>query len=188
MPNLNKVMLMGNLTRDPELRYLPSNMAVVNIGLAINRRWKNQQGESQEDTTFVDCEAFGRTAEVINQYLRKGRPIYVEGRLKLDQWQDRDGNNRSKLKVVVESFEFIDSRSDGGGGAGGGGGDRGGASQGGNAGGERSNDRGSDRGGDNRRSGGGNNPNAGGGNRNVDYDSAPAGDPHQPVDEDDIPF
>ena len=110
MPNLNRVMLMGNLTRDPELRYLPSNTPVVNVGMAINRRWKNQQGESQEETTYVDCEAFGRSAEVINQYLRKGRPVYIEGRLRFDQWQDREGQNRSKLKVVVESFQFIDSR------------------------------------------------------------------------------
>jgi single-strand DNA-binding protein len=181
MPNLNKVMLMGNLTRDPELRYLPSNMAVVNIGLAINRRWKNQQGESQEDTTFVDCEAFGRTAEVINQYLKKGRPIYIEGRLKLDQWQDRDGNNRSRMKVVVESFEFIDSRG-GDGGSGGGGENR---SGGGSYGGGRSNDRG----GDTRRPAGNAGGNPGGRSGGDDYDSAPpAGDPHQPVDEDDIPF
>lgn len=110
MPNLNRVLLMGNLTRDPELRYLPSNMPVVNLGIATNRRWRNQQGEQQEETTFVDCEAFGRTAEVINQYLRKGRPLFVEGRLRLDQWQDREGQNRSKLKVIVENFEFVDSR------------------------------------------------------------------------------
>lgn len=110
MPNLNRVMLMGNLTRDPELRYLPSNTPVANIGVAVNRRWRNQQGEQQEETTYVDCEAFGRSAEVINQYLRKGRPVFIEGRLRLDQWQDREGQNRSKLKVVVESFQFVDSR------------------------------------------------------------------------------
>jgi len=123
MPNLNRVMLMGNLTRDPELRYLPSNTAVVNVGMAINRKWKNQQGEQQEETTFVDCEAFGRSAEVINQYLRKGRPVFIEGRLRLDQWQDREGQNRSKLKVVVENFQFVDSRggADAPGGGGGGG-------------------------------------------------------------------
>lgn len=112
MPNLNKVMLMGNLTRDPELRYTPNNIAVVGLGVAVNRRWRNQQGEQQDETTFVDCDAFGRTAEVINQYLKKGRPIFIEGRLKLDQWEDRDGNKRSKLKVVVDRFEFVDSRSD----------------------------------------------------------------------------
>ncbi len=113
MPSYNKVLLMGNLTRDPELRYLPSNTAVVNIGLAINRQWRNQQGEQQEETTFVDCESFGRQAEVINQYLRKGRPVFIEGRLKLDQWQDKEGQNRSRMKVVIESFQFIDSRGDG---------------------------------------------------------------------------
>jgi single-strand DNA-binding protein len=115
MPNLNRVMLMGNLTRDPELRYLPSNMPVVALGLAINRRWKNQQGEQQEEVTFVDCEAFGRTAEVINQYLKKGRPIFIEGRLKLDQWQDKEGNKRAKMKVIVEGFEFIDAKPGAGG-------------------------------------------------------------------------
>lgn len=112
MPNLNKVMLMGNLTRDPELRYTPNNTAVTNIGLAINRTWFDKNtNQKNEETTFVDCEAWGRTAEVINEHLSKGRPIYVEGRLKLDQWQDKEsGANRSKMKIVVESFEFIDSR------------------------------------------------------------------------------
>lgn len=110
MPNLNKVLLMGNLTRDPELRYLPSNMAVVALGLAVNRRWKNQAGEQGEEVTFIDCECFGKTAEVINQYFRKGKPIFIEGRLKLDQWQDKEGHNRSKLKVVVENFQFIESK------------------------------------------------------------------------------
>jgi len=114
MPNLNRVMLMGNLTRDPELRYTPNNTAVTGIGLAVNRRWRNQEGESQEETTFVDCEAWGRNAENINKYMRKGRPLYVEGHLQLDQWKDRDGNNRSKLKVVVENFQFLDSRGGGG--------------------------------------------------------------------------
>ena len=113
MPSLNRVMLMGNITRDPELRVLPtSNTSVVNIGIAVNRRWRNQQGEQQEEVTFVDCEAFGKTAEVINQYFRKGNPIFIEGRLKLDQWQDKEGHNRSKLKVVVENFQFIDSKAD----------------------------------------------------------------------------
>ena len=130
MANLNRVFLMGNLTRDPELRYLPSNTPVVKIGVAVNRRWRNQQGEQQEETTFVDCESFGRQAEVINQYLRKGRPIFVEGRLRLDQWQDKEGNNRSRMKVVIENFQFVDSRSgDGDGGQGGYSEARGGASQ-----------------------------------------------------------
>ena len=110
MPSYNKVLLMGNLTRDPELRYTPNNTAVLKLGLATNRRWRNQQGEQQEEVTFVDCTAFGRTAEVMNQYLRKGRPVFIEGRLKLDQWQDKEGNNRSRLEVVIESFQFVDTR------------------------------------------------------------------------------
>ncbi|MBI1336902.1 MAG: single-stranded DNA-binding protein [Phycisphaera sp.] len=113
MPNLNKVMLMGNLTRDPEMRYTNNNLAICKLGLAINRRWRNQQGETQEETTFVDCDAFGKTAEMINQYLRKGRPIFIEGRLRLDQWQDKEGHNRSKLGVVIENFQFVDSKPQG---------------------------------------------------------------------------
>lgn len=121
--NYNKVLLMGNLTRDPEVRFTPNNQAVANIGLAVNRRWKDANGQPQEETTFVDCEAWGRTAEVMKQYLAKGRPIFIEGRLKLDQWQDKQsGEKRSKLKVVVESFNFIDSKGSGGGGPAGGGG------------------------------------------------------------------
>ena len=112
MPNLNRVSLMGNLTREIELRFLPSNTAVASFGLAINRRWKNQAGESQEETTYLDAESFGKQGEVINQYFRKGDPIFIEGRIKQDVWQDRDGNNRSKLKVVVESFEFLKGRTD----------------------------------------------------------------------------
>ena len=118
--NLNKVFIMGNLTRDIELKRTPSNnTAVANIGLAVNRQYRVGD-ENKEETTFVDCEAWGRTAEVMHQYLGKGRPVLVEGRLKLDQWQDRDGNNRSKLKVVVENFQFVDSRGGTGGGGGGG--------------------------------------------------------------------
>jgi len=109
-------MLMGNLTRDPELRFTPNNnTAVAQIGLAINHQWKDPQGEKKEEVTFIDCEAWGKTAEVLNQYLRKGKPVYVEGRLKLDQWEDKDGNKRSKLKVVIESFQFIDSKGEQGG-------------------------------------------------------------------------
>jgi single-strand DNA-binding protein len=110
MPNLNKVLLMGNLTRDIELRHLPSGMAVAAFGLAVNRRWKNQQGEQQDEVTFVDLEAFGKPAEVMNQYLRKGSAVFIEGRLKLDQWEDKDGGKRNKMKVVVESFQFIDGK------------------------------------------------------------------------------
>lgn len=116
MGSFNRVLLMGNLTRDPELRYTPNNQPVANIGLAVNRRYTTGDGERREETTFVDCEAWGRTAEVMNQYLSKGRPVFVEGRLKLDQWQDQNGQNRSKLKVVVENFQFIDGGQGGGGG------------------------------------------------------------------------
>ncbi|MEL6498661.1 MAG: single-stranded DNA-binding protein [Planctomycetota bacterium] len=122
MPSYNKVMLMGNLTRDLEMRSLPSGMNVGSFSLAVNERYKDRDGNQQERANFVDCEAFGRTADVMAQYLSKGRPVFVEGKLRLDQWQDRDGNNRSKLKVVVDNFQFIDSRGEGGGSGGGGGG------------------------------------------------------------------
>jgi single-strand DNA-binding protein len=120
MANFNKVILAGNLTRDPELRYTSKGTAIAKIGLAINRTWKNEAGETKEEVTFVDVDAFGRTAEVIGQYLKKGRPILVEGRLKLDQWDDKQtGQKRSRLGVVMENFQFIDSgRSDGAAGGG----------------------------------------------------------------------
>ena len=118
MPNYNKVMLMGNLTRDIELRNIPSGPCVANMGLAVNRRYRTKDGQDQEETTFVDCEAWGRTAEVMAQYLSKGRPVFVEGRLKLDQWE-KDGVKQSKMRVVVENFQFIDSNAGGGGGGGG---------------------------------------------------------------------
>jgi single-strand DNA-binding protein len=121
MANFNKVLLVGNLTRDPELKSTPSNQSVAQIGLAVNRNYQTKEGEKREETTFVDCEAWGRTAEVMCQYLAKGRPVLVEGRLKLDQWQDKDGNNRSKLKVVIENFQFLGGRGEGGQGGGGGG-------------------------------------------------------------------
>ncbi|MEM7229927.1 MAG: single-stranded DNA-binding protein [Planctomycetota bacterium] len=119
MANFNKVYLMGNLTRDVELRHTTGNQAVANIGLAVNRKYRTRDGEDREETTFVDCEAWGRQAEVMNQYLAKGRPVFIEGRLKLDTWQDKDGGNRSKMRVVVENFQFMDSRGGGGGGGGG---------------------------------------------------------------------
>lgn len=121
--NLNRVLLAGNLTRDVELRHISGNQAVANIGLAVSRRWKSPEGENREETTFVDCEAWGRTAEVMAQYLSKGRPVFIEGRLKLDQWE-KEGQKFSKLRVVVESFQFMDSREGGGGGGGTGGGGR----------------------------------------------------------------
>lgn len=110
MANFNKVILAGNLTRDPELRYTPKGTAIAKIGLAINRTWKTETGETKEEVTFVDVDAFGRTAEIIGQYLKKGRPILVEGRLRLDTWDDKQTNQkRSKLGVVLESFQFMDS-------------------------------------------------------------------------------
>jgi single-strand DNA-binding protein len=110
MATYNKVLIMGNLTRDPELKQTPSNQSVAQIGLALNRKFKDREGNMREEVTYVDCEAWGRTAEVMSQYLSKGKPVFIEGRLKLDQWQDKDGNNRSKMKVVIESFQFIDSK------------------------------------------------------------------------------
>ena len=107
MANLNKVFLMGNLTRDPELRYTPAGMAVVEFGLAVNRQWKAQNGEKREEVCFVDCQAWARTGEVISEYCKKGSPLFVEGRLKLDNWEGKDGQKRSKMRVVVENFQFI---------------------------------------------------------------------------------
>jgi single-strand DNA-binding protein len=121
MANLNRVFLMGNLTRDIELRNTSSNLAIAKFGLAVNRRWRTPEGEDREEVTFVDCDAFGRTAETLAKYLSKGRPVFIEGRLKLDQWEDKEGNKRSKLGVVVETFQFIDSKPGGGGGGSGGG-------------------------------------------------------------------
>jgi len=109
MANFNKVLLMGNLTRDPQLSYTPNQTAVVDFGLAVNRRWKGQDGENKEETCFVDCRAFGRTAENINKYLTKGRPLFVEGRLSFDSWTAQDGTKRSKHRVTVENFQFLGS-------------------------------------------------------------------------------
>jgi single-strand DNA-binding protein len=123
MANFNKVILLGNLTRDPQLKYLPSQTAVAEFGLAINRKFRTQQGEDREEVTFVDCSAFGKTGELINQYFTKGKPIFIDGRLKYDSWEDKQGGGkRSKLTVVVDNFQFIGGRDQGGGGGGGGGG------------------------------------------------------------------
>jgi len=119
MASFNKVMLMGNLTRDVELRQTPNgNQSVANFGIACNRKFKTQSGEEREEVTFVDCEAWGRTGEVMKEYLSKGRPVFIEGRLKLDSWEDKEGKKQSKLRVVVENFQFIDSKSGGGSGGG----------------------------------------------------------------------
>ncbi|MDX1681237.1 MAG: single-stranded DNA-binding protein [Akkermansiaceae bacterium] len=122
MANLNKVMLIGNLTRDPELRYTPKGTAVADVGMAINRVWSNDAGQKQEETTFVDVTLWGRQAELAEKYLGKGRGVYIEGRLQLDTWDDKEtGKKRSKLKVVGENLQFLP---DGKGGSNGGGGQR----------------------------------------------------------------
>ena len=117
MANYNKVMLMGRLTRDPQLSYTPNQTAVVDFGLAVNRRWKGQDGSQRDETCFVDCTAFAGQAETINKYLSKGSPVFVEGRLTFDSWTGQDGTKHSKHKVIVENSQFLPS--------GGGGSDRG---------------------------------------------------------------
>src|SRR5277367_2654742 len=110
MASFNKVILMGNLTRDPELRYTPKGTAIAKIGLAVNRNWTSESGEKKEEVTFVDVDIFGRTAENVAQYMKKGRPILIEGRLRLDQWDDKQtGQKRSKLGVVAETVQFLGS-------------------------------------------------------------------------------
>ncbi|MEM8739252.1 MAG: single-stranded DNA-binding protein [Planctomycetota bacterium] len=171
--SFNRVILMGNLTRDPEVRYLPNNTAVVDLGLAVNDRYQDKQsGEWVDRPNFIDCTAFGKSAESIGRFFSKGRPILIEGKLRFEQWEDRQsGQKRSKLKVVVDQWNFCDSK--GGGGDGGGGGGR---SYGGSQGGGGGRSYGNDGGGYDDRSGGGG-PSGGGG-----------GASHQPIEEDDIPF
>jgi single-strand DNA-binding protein len=115
----NRVILIGNATRDPEVRYLPSGMAVCDLGLAVNDRYKNSKGEWVDEATFVDVTLWGRTAEVASEYLSKGSPVFIEGRLKLDTWET-DGQKRSKLKVTCEKMQLIGAKGGGGGGEGGG--------------------------------------------------------------------
>ena len=115
MASYNRVVLMGNLTRDPELRYIPSGTAVADVGLAVSDRRKNAQGEWVEETTFVDVTLWGRTAEVASEYLSKGSPALIEGRLKLDQWETQEGQKRSKLRVVGERMQMLGAPGGGGG-------------------------------------------------------------------------
>jgi len=111
MANVNRVILIGNLTRDPQLRYLPSQTAVAEFGLAINHKFKTASGEQRDEVCFIDCTAFGKAGELINQYCQKGRQLYVEGRLKYDTWEDKNGGGkRSKHVVVVDNFQFLGSR------------------------------------------------------------------------------
>jgi single-strand DNA-binding protein len=112
MANFNKVILVGNLTRDPELRVTPQGLSICKLSLAVNRNYKTAQGEDQEETTYVDVDAFGKPAEIISKYMGKGRPILVEGRLKTDSWTSQAGEKRSKLKVVLENFQFMGGRGD----------------------------------------------------------------------------
>ncbi len=124
MASLNKVMLIGNLTRDPEVKYTPKGIAIVEIGLAVNRTYTTADGEKREEVTYIDVSFFGKQAEVLGQWMKKGRPLYVEGRLKLDSWDDKEsGKKQYKLRVTGEEFQFLGSKNDGGGG-----GDEGGGS------------------------------------------------------------
>ena len=116
MANLNKVLLMGNLTRDPEVRYTPKGTAVTELGIAVNRIYTGENGEKREEVTFVDVTVWGRTAENVGEYLKKGRPVFIEGRLQLDSWEDKQsGQKRNKLKVVADNVQFLGSRGGGGG-------------------------------------------------------------------------
>lgn len=168
MASLNKVMLIGNLTRDPEVRYTPKGTAVTDLGMAVNRRYRVDE-ETREETTFVDVTFWGRQAETIGQYMRKGRSIFVEGRLQLDSWEDKNtGQKRNRLRVVGENFQFLGGRGDdAGGGGGGGGGSRGGSF-----------DRDEDR--------GGSSPSRGGGGASVADEGDGGGG--RDYDDDDIPF
>ena len=125
MASFNKVILLGNLTRDPEVRYTPKGTAVTELGMAVNRVYSGENGEKREETTFVDVTLWGRTAEIAGEYLKKGRPVFIEGRLQLDTWDDKQsGQKRSKLKVVGEGLQLLGGRP--GGGSGGGGDEEGG--------------------------------------------------------------
>lgn len=167
----NKVMLMGNLTRDVEMRFTPSNTPVGTFGLAVNRTWRTPEGEKKEEVSFFDCEVWGKQAEIMKQYLGKGRSVFIEGRLKQDTWKDKtDGSNRSKIKVVVEEFRFTDSKP---GGAGAGGNSAGGGASSGGGGGPEDFDQTAPT------------PQVRGNRAGAGTGSAPA---PQPMPEDDIPF
>jgi len=112
MSGFNKVIMLGNLTRDPSLSYLPSQTPVVEFGLATNRKWTDKDGNQKEEVCFVDCRAFGRQAETINKYCEKGRPLLIEGRLTFDQWETTEGQKRSKHRITVEKFTFVGGGND----------------------------------------------------------------------------
>lgn len=114
MASYNKVIIIGNLTRDPELKYTPKGTAIAKVGMAVNRQWKTETGEKKEEVTFLDVDVFGRTAENVGQYMRKGSSMLVEGRLKLDSWDDKQtGQKRSRLGVVAEIVQFLGGKSEG---------------------------------------------------------------------------
>lgn len=130
MASLNKVMLIGNLTRDPEVRYTPKGSAVADLAIAVNRTYTSDNGEKREEVTYVDIVLWAKLAELAGQYLHKGRPLFVEGRLQMDQWEDKQtGQKRSRLRVVGENIQFLDSRRDGGGAGAGAGGEEGGGAR-----------------------------------------------------------
>ena len=131
MASFNKVILMGNLTRDPQLSYLPSQTPVCEIGLAVNHKYRDNQGQMQEKVCFVDCRCYGKQADTLNQYMRKGQPLMIEGRLELDQWEDQNGGKRSKHRVFIERFTFVGAPGGGQGGGQGGYQQQGGQAQGG---------------------------------------------------------
>ena len=107
MAGFNKILLLGNLTRDPQLSYTPSQIAVVDFGIATNRKWTAQDGQQREEVCFVDCRAFNKTAETLNKYLSRGMPVFIEGRLSFDRWTTQDGTKRSKHRVIIEKFQFL---------------------------------------------------------------------------------
>ncbi|MDI9404245.1 MAG: single-stranded DNA-binding protein [Limnohabitans sp.] len=121
MPSYNKVLLMGNLTRDVQTKSTSGGQTVADISIAVNRKYKTKDGQDREEVTYVDCECWGPRADVIAKYFSKGKPIFIEGRLKLDTWEDKDGQKRSKMRVMIEDFQFVEGRGGGGGGGGGGG-------------------------------------------------------------------
>lgn len=117
MASLNKVMLIGNLTRDPEVRYTPKGSAVCDLAIAVNRRYTTESGERQEEVTYLDIVLWSKQAELAGQYLKKGRAVFIEGRLQMDTWEDKQtGQKRSKIKIVGENMQFLDSKGAGGGG------------------------------------------------------------------------
>ena len=114
MASFNKVILIGNLIRDPELKFLPTGKGVCNISMAVNRRWRTEAGEEREDVYFADCKAFGKQAETLAQYIKKGHPLMIEGRLTREEWDDKkSGEKKSATRIMIESFQFLKSREEG---------------------------------------------------------------------------